>query len=227
MTEIYLPSPGPDAWKQFLAEPDKQWKTGYSARTLAHAWEAADGFPPEIAELFTGGCGFQGEAPELLLAIPEHKVPLPGGQRESQNDVFALVRIGDRTVSMTVEGKVNEPFGPTVGQWLTNPSPGKQERMAFLCRTLGISDPPPADIYYQLLHRTASAIIEADRFKTDAAAMVVHSFSPERTWFDAFERFVGLYGHSIEPGHLVEVSLPTGMPLFLGWACGDQRFLEA
>ena len=227
MTKIYLLSPGPDAWKQFLAEPDKQWKKGYSARTLAHSWEAEDGLPPEIAELFAGAAGFQGEAPELLLAIPEHKVRLPGGRRESQNDVFALVRIGDRTVSMAVEGKVNEPFGPTVGEWLTNASDGKRERMAFLCKTLGISDSPPADIHYQLLHRAASAVIEADRFKTDAAAMIVHSFSPEQMWFDTFARFVGLYEHSIEPGQLVEVSLPSGMPLFLGWVCGDPRFLRA
>lgn len=138
MTKIYLPSDGPSAWKQFLAEPEKQWKTGYSARTLAHAWEAANGLPPEIAKLFAGGPGFEGETSELLLAIPEHKVALPGGRRESQNDVFALVRIGDRTVSMAIEGKVNEPFGPTVGQWLTDASPGKRERMAFLCRTLGL-----------------------------------------------------------------------------------------
>lgn len=226
MARIYLPSPGPDAWKQFLAEPDKQWRKGYSARTLAHAWEAADGLPPEIAELFAGSAGFRGKEPELLLAIPERKVALPGGQRESQNDVFALVRVGDRTVSVAVEGKVNEPFGPTVGDWLRDASRGKQERMAFLCSSLGISDPPPADIQYQLLHRTASAVIEAGRFKADAAAMIVHSFSPERMWFDAFERFVGLYGRTADPGGLVEVTLPIGKPLFLGWACGDQRFLE-
>ena len=141
--------------------------------------------------------------------------------------MFALVRIGDRTVSMAVEGKVDEPFGPTVGEWLKDASLGKQERMAFLCSTLGISDPPPAEIHYQLLHRTASAVIEAQRFRTDTAAMIVHSFSPERMWFDAFERFAGLYGLGVRPRQLVEVSLPTGMPLFLGWACGDQRFLKA
>lgn len=128
---------------------------------------------------------------------------------------------------MAVEGKVNEPFGGTVGEWLKGASSGKQERMAFLCSTLGISDPPPADIHYQLLHRTASAVIEARRFKTDAAAMIVHSFSPKRMWLDAFQRFVGLYGETVDPGQLVEVTLPTGMPLFLGWVCGDLRFLEA
>lgn len=227
MAKIYLPSPGAKAWKQFLAEPDKQWRRGYSARTLAHAWEAVDGLPPEIAEMFANSASFPDEEPELLLAIPEHKVSLPGGRRESQNDVFALVRVGDLTVSMTVEGKVNEPSGPTVGDWLKDASAGKQERMAFVCRTLGIPHPPPADLHYQLLHRTASAVIEATRFKTDAAAMIVHSFSPERMWFDAFQCFVGLYGYNVEAGQLAEVTLPTAMPLFLGWACGDLRFLEA
>lgn len=29
---------------------------------------------------------------ELLLAAPEHKTMLPGGTRESQSDVFTLIR---------------------------------------------------------------------------------------------------------------------------------------
>lgn len=227
MNKILMPSPGPDAWKQFLADPEKQWRTGYSARTLAHCWEAANGLPNEIARLFTSSSSFGGVEPELLLAIPEHKVPLPGGRRESQNDVFALVRAGNYTISVAVEGKVDEPFGPTVGDWLANASDGKRERMAFLRATLGLTEPIPDDIHYQLLHRTASAVIEAERFKTDAAAMVVHSFSPTRMWFDSFAKFVGLYGHQIEAGEFVEAALPSGPPLFLGWACGDLGFLNA
>ena len=227
MSKILMPSPGPDAWKQFLADPEKQWRTGYSARTLAHCWEAADGLPAEIVRLFASNPALGGEEPELLLAIPEHKVPQPGGRKESQNDVFALVRVGDRTVSVAVEGKVDEPFGPTVGDWFANPSDGKRERMAFLCEALRLTEPVPSEIHYQLLHRTASAIIEAQRFKTDAAAMVVHSFAPTRMWFDAFTKFVGLYGHQVEVGELVEVALPSGMPLFLGWACGDPGYLNA
>ncbi|WP_435053481.1 DUF6946 family protein [Mesorhizobium caraganae] len=35
----------------------------------------------------------------------------------------------------------------------------------------------PDNIRCQLLHRTASAAIEAQRFKTDIAAMIVHSLS--------------------------------------------------
>lgn len=227
MNKILMPSPGPDAWKQFLADPEKQWRTGYSARTLAHCWEAADGLPEEVATLFASNLSLGGEEPELLMAIPEHKVPLPGGRKESQNDVFALVRAGDRTVSVAVEGKVDEPFGPTVGDWLANASDGKRDRMAFLCETLGLTAPIPDEVHYQLLHRTASAVIEAQRFKTDAASMLVHSFSPTRMWFDAFVKFVGLYGRGVEAGELVEVTLPSGMPLFLGWALGDLAFLKS
>lgn len=59
------------------------------------------------------------------------------------------------------------------------------------------------------------------------AAMVVHSFSPTRMWFDSFAKFVGLYGRRVEAGELVEVALPSGMLLLLGWACGDPGYLKA
>ncbi len=88
MGRIYVPSGGPDAWKQLLAKPDRQWATAYSARTIAHCWEAAGGLPAEISALLERLVG----STELLFALPEHKVPLPGGRRESQCDVFTLLR---------------------------------------------------------------------------------------------------------------------------------------
>lgn len=207
------------AWQQFLAEPDKQWRTGYSAKTLANSWEAAGGLPSEVANLFPDGS-------ELLFAIPEHKVPLPGGRRESQNDVFALIRHGDATCAATIEGKVNEPFGPSVGEWLRGASPGKGIRMNHLCELLGLGEQPHSKVRYQLLHRTASAIIEARRFKAGEAAMIVHSFSPVKMWFEDFAAFVSLFGCSVTPDQAVEVGLPDGMMLRLGWATGDPTFLE-
>ncbi|HEY3778439.1 MAG TPA: hypothetical protein VGL35_10320 [Rhizomicrobium sp.] len=110
-----------------------------------------------------------GDNPELLLAVPEHKVALPGSRRgESQNDLFLLARIGSETFAITVEGKVNESFDKPLDEWLANASEGKRERLAFLCEILELISPIPGDIPYQLLHRTASAIIEARRFRTDA-----------------------------------------------------------
>lgn len=49
MSEILIPSSGPDDWQQFLADPQKQWKRGYSAMAVALSWEAAQGLPPEVA----------------------------------------------------------------------------------------------------------------------------------------------------------------------------------
>jgi hypothetical protein len=224
VSKIYLPSTGADAWKSFLADPEKHWSTGFSAKTLAHCWEAANGLPNEIASMLRP----LGKDPTLLLAIPEHKVPLPGASRgESQNDVFALVRTGEMTFAITIEGKVAEPFGETVGDWLQNASDGKRERLAFICNLLGLNLPLPKNIYYQLLHRTASAVIEAKRFKTDAAAMIVHSFSADRKWFDALVQFGSLFGVAIVANELIAVRPNTQPPLYIGWACGDCSFLSA
>nr|WP_162561618.1 hypothetical protein [Yoonia vestfoldensis] len=184
----------------------------------ALSWEAADGLPEEIANLLGG-------SPELLLAIPEHKVALPGGRRESQCDVFALARINYETVAMAVEAKVNEPFGPTVGEWMANASAGKIQRMQFICALLGLSSPPPHDLRYQLFHRTAAAVIEAKRFKTDQAAMIVQSFSPVHRWFADFQDFVAVFGLEAQPDQAVTCRLPTGMPLIFGWAVGAQEFV--
>lgn len=217
-TRIYLPSSGPAAWQQFLAEPEKQWRTGYSAKTLAHSWEASPGLPLEVATLFPKGS-------ELLLAIPEHKVPLVGGARDSQNDVFALIRSGENTCAAMIEGKVNEPFGPSVGDWMKDASPGKLTRMRHLCDILGLDGVPDGTIRYQLLHRTGSALIEASRFKTDEAAMIVHSFSPEKMWFEDFSAFAALFGAKVVPDLAVELTLNNGRRLRLGWASGDPTFL--
>ena len=66
MNRIYLPSKNPTEWQRLLADPEK-WRSGFSAKTLAHAWHSANGLPPEIASLFRGN----GLEPDLLLAIPE------------------------------------------------------------------------------------------------------------------------------------------------------------
>ena len=216
--KIFIPSKGPEDWQRFLADPEKQWKRGYSAMAAALSWEAASGVPAEISKLLGGSV-------ELLLAIPEHKVALPGGNRESQCDVFVLVRVGNETSAIAVEAKVNEPFGPTVSQWMEKASKGKIERMGFICDLLGLSAPPPGNLRYQLFHRTAAAVLEANRFKTDKAAMIIQSFSQEHRWIEDFQAFVELFELKVEPGQARTSTLPSGIPLTLGWAVGSATFL--
>lgn len=215
---ILVPTAGADDRRRFLAEPEKQWRRGYSAMAAALSWEAAKGVPTEISEIF-------GENVELLLAIPEHKVALPGGRRESQCDVFALVRAGNETTALAVEAKVNERFGPTVGEWMVGASHGKVERLGFICDQLGLAGKPPDSVRYQLLHRTAAAVLEARRFKTDRAAMIVQSFSQDHRWFEGFEEFASLFGIRARRGEPLICRLPSGMPLTLGWAVGSEAFL--
>lgn len=218
MTRIYVPSCGPQSWQGLLADPEKHWRTGFSAKTLAHAWESADGLPPEISRLFEGRV-------ELLLAFPEHKVDLPGGSRPSQTDLFALLRHDERIIATAVEGKVDEPFGPTVGEWLEGASDGKRERLEYLCGVLGIRNEGLSELRYQLLHRATSAAIEAERFKTDKAAIIVHSFSPTRAGFESFAAFAQRLGVTAELGRLATTTLPCGRVLHLAWASGDRGFL--
>lgn len=218
---IFIPSSGPDSWRQFLAKPDLHWATGYSARTLAHAWESANGVPPEVAALLEPHVG----AIEALVILPEHKTSLPGGTRESQSDVFFLARHAAGTLACAVEGKVDEPFGPTVAQQMADATPGRTERFDYLCGRLGLEG-CPGHIHYQLLHRTVSALIEAERFDASHAAMIVHSFSPVAKWFDAYAAFVEMLGQTATPDAACLVEVPDGRPLLLGWAKGEQRFRE-
>ena len=137
MGRCYIVSDGPGAWQQFLTEPDKHWKTGNSAKALAHAWEADDQLPGEVASLIRTVARYEDEALELLLALPEWKVPLPGGRSDSQSDVLALIGVGDDLMVAAVEGKVSETFDDTIESWYVDPSEGKTERLRYLCGLLG------------------------------------------------------------------------------------------
>lgn len=211
MDKIYISSRGADDWRQFLADPVKHWKSRYSAKEAALSWEGASpNLPPEFIAIL-------GQEAELLLAIPEHKVALPGGRRESQCDVFALVGVNDKLISLAVEAKVNEPFGPTINEWLESASTGKTARLKFICDLLGC-ELPAGHLRYQLLHRTAAAILEARRFRTQHAAMIIQSFSPSHKWFEDFEAFCGFLGSEVVLNEPVEFTLPNAVTLTLGWA---------
>jgi hypothetical protein len=224
MSRIFLPSKGPDDWKAFLADP-KHWKPKYSAWTLAHAWEDAEGFPPEVKAVLSGHPDLADADP--LLTLPEWQVPLPGGARPSQNDIWVLAKARGELVSIAVEGKVEEPFGPTLAEWKADFSPGKTTRLAFLQSVLGLKGGLADTIRYQLLHRTASAVIEAQRFGARHAIMLVHSFSREDRWFEDFAALVSLFGERAEIGRLASTKADGGMSLHLGWVQGSEGHLHA
>lgn len=226
MSRIFIPTDTPEDWKHLLAEPNKHWKTGYSAKALAYCWQEAKGFPSEVRRLFkkSGIKTFQNV--KMLTAFPEYKVPLPGGLRASQNDIFILANGDNQLISIMVEGKVSEPFGETVAEWKAQYGKGKRERLDYLCRLLQLDKTHIDYIRYQLLHRTASAIIEANRFHAKSALMLVHSFSQIDEWFDDYHEFLALFGARGEIDSLVFAKNISGVDLYFGWVKGNKRYLE-
>jgi hypothetical protein len=227
VTRILSFTSGPDDWQKLLADPIKHWRSGYSARTLAYCWESADGFPPEVSVALK-----QTTEPLLanldpFLAVPEFKVPLPGGSRASQNDVFVLARSSAGPICIMVEGKVNESFGPTLDEWRADASPGKEKRLGFLLRTLGISALPNGKIRYQLLHRAASAIITGEQYHAMAAIVLVHLFSEQRTGWHDYEKFIGLFGVQAVIDAVQRLTNSPCIPLFGAWVAGDCTFLKS
>jgi hypothetical protein len=214
---IYVPSRSASDWKALLRDPDKQWVTAYSARTLAHCWEAARGVPPEHSAM---------DKIEPLLVVPERTVFLDNERAPSQNDVWVLASAAPDLVSIAIEGKVNEPFDVTLGEWKRKPSGGRTKRLAFLAQKLGLTEPIPDSIRYQLLHRAASAVIEAERFHAKHAVMIVHSFSKTDLWFADFVAFSELFGVHPNINQLITASTCEGANLHLAWVHGDERFLE-
>ena len=164
---------------------------------------------------------------EFLLGFPEHEVPLPPTMgRPSQNDVFVLAKGSDGLATIAVEGKVSEAFDKPVDKRFTNPSPGEKERLDFLLNLLELDREAVGPIGYQLLHRTASAILEAQRFGARHAVMLVHSFSQELKHFGDYKNFVGLYGRKAEPNTLYSVKEFCGISLSLGWSVGNAEYLS-
>jgi hypothetical protein len=226
MTQILIPTKSFEDWQQLLAQPKLHWKRGYSAMTLALAWEdaKASGFPPEILGLLASAERADWKSLKPLLAIPEYQVPLPGGMRASQTDLFALARGESGLIAIAVEGKVDESLGPTVGKQREEMSRGAGERLEYLCATLELNEECPGDIRYQLLHRAVSAIQIARDFFAESAVMIVHSFSAEKKWLEDFQAFASLLGAEAQPGRLAFAGKRGGVPLYLGWAAGEQRF---
>ena len=217
MKRVYVPAKSVEDWKLLLANSEKQWKEEYSAMLLAQAWQEADNFPAAVASVLA-------TAPEPLssltplLILPEHSVALPGGQAASQSDIWVLASHALGLASIVVEGKKAETFGLRISEWLKEASEGKQTRLAYLTELLGLPAPVPGRIRYQLLHRMASAILEAKRFHANVALCLIHSFSPTNESFDDFAAFCALFGKSVQPGEVVALGRHSGILLYAGWA---------
>lgn len=219
MSRLFSEGLGPAVWRAGLADPRRHWKRGRSAWELAVSWEARrntpSGLPPEIEAALSLNPHFQN--PVLLLGAIEHCVGLDDDTRPSQNDLWAILLTTNGQVSMTVEGKAGEDFDKRLVDWLGAESKGKARRLQFLCDTLAICEAPSPELRYQLFHRTASAVIEARRWRMPTALMLVQSFAEsESSWTD-FQSFAALLRISAQRNTIAGPSRLSNLDLYVGW----------
>jgi len=224
MKRIFVPTQTGADWQRLLAKPKLHWKVGASAMTAAATWEAAsDSLPPEIATLLDST-----EQPELirqrlLVAIPEWQVSLPGGTTTSCTDVLALCRNDSGICVLGVEAKVLEDFGPLLAEKRSQTSAGQSERLAYLHNLLGVKHFEDS-IRYQLLHRTASALLTARDFHAASAVMLVHAFDTPASQRSDFLAFVkAMNGTEVAP-LVYRVKSFEHPSLYLAWCNGDPQF---
>lgn len=216
---VYVPAKGLETWRSMLADPEKQWVRGASAFETAVYWEngarTKRGLAPSLGALLDSHQSWQGC--EVIGAYPEHRVPLPGGSRASQNDVWAHLKSAAGALSLTVEGKAGESFDQTIGEWLQKDSAGKQKRLEYLREVLGLPSPVSPSLRYQLLHRAASAIIEATRIGASSAGMVVLSFKDDPASKQDFANFSAALGAPFHVSSWCWAKTVPSHPFFLGW----------
>jgi Domain of unknown function (DUF6946) len=216
--KILIPTENAESWKPFLAEPEKQWKDGYSAKSVAVSWEKNRDIPIEIKEAMNKSEILKDA--ELLLAIPEYKVSLPGGNRDSQNDVLAIMRHDYGLIVAAVEAKFRESFGnDTVNEWLKNASDGKKERLSFILNIISFPQIDYCNLRYQLFHRLASAVIMAKKFYASQAIMIIQSFEEDdkKNHYGDFTAFVEAYGKTVVKKEPIELAQVDGLTISTMW----------
>ena len=226
MSRILSFTSGPQDWQKLLADKEKHWKKGYSARTLAHCWKQQMVFPPrltyhslrvlilywQISLLFLQS--LSSRCPCLAVCVPHKMISLYW-------PVHHLARY-----PLWLRAKSMNPSVPPSASGEMKHHPGKRSALRFLLRSLGLNTVPEDSIRYQLLHRAASAIITGEKYRAVAAVLVVHSFSQAHTGWSDYQAFTNLFGVEAVVGTIQKLSISSSLPLFGMWVVGNPSFLE-
>jgi hypothetical protein len=217
IVRIAVPLRAADDVIPHLGKP-QHWKQGRSAKSLADCWFQANDIPPKVRAVLAQSSVLANV--ELLDCWLERQTDLGDGRSShSQTDLLAVLGCGDELAVLGIEAKVDESFGPLVSEWMADGSIGKRKRLDKLCNLFEIVDGEVGSLRYQLFHRTAAAIIEARRYRSQRAIMIVQSFCPKATGLadcKAFFDAIGLQG--LRQDGLVGPKMFDGVELWAGWA---------
>ena len=223
MSGFYISARRPEDIIPRLGKGELHWKKGRSAYELAYHWMGAGEIPPSIRSILAPIPDWS--QAKILDAFFERETDLKSRGRPSQTDLLVLATMPQGRGVIAVEGKVDEPFGQPVCDWLKgdeSESRGRHTRLSGLCSTLGLSLGACDALFYQLLHRTASAIYEAHNYGFPKAIMLIHSFSDRAAWFDEFSRFSTAMELPVNhPNSVSAAKICDGVELRLGWVTDD------
>lgn len=216
---LYVPLIEPEDVGRHLGKEEEHWKEGRSAHALAVTWSKANGLPKSIAAALASKPEFKDA--ELIDAFLERQVELGTAGRPSQTDILALAGLRDKVAVLAVEGKAGESFDKRVSAWFDG-SASRRARLADLCKRLGLAEGDVQPLRYQLIHRAASALLEAHRYRTDVAILLVHSFSDDKEGFQDFAAFLrAMKFDEVTSGKLVGPVRCDGVLLYAGWVQDD------
>jgi hypothetical protein len=218
MNRLCISTRGIGSWRERLADPDGQWRRGFSAFETAVSWELASknksGLPKQIETVFRiGGFG----DPLLIFAIAEHKVDLHGKGPASQSDVWAIVNTAAGMVSLTVEAKAKEAFGNEIlNGWLVGETnENRTRRWEHIRSHLPLSN-SFHPVRYQILHRCAASVMEAKRLHFQHAAFIVQAFDAPTKSFQDYSIFCKALNIVAARGHMARTSVDN-ISLSIGW----------
>jgi hypothetical protein len=170
----------------------RHWKDGRSAKCLAESWLEGSG-SEDLADLLATESSGRLSNFEVLEAIAEAQScfdSFRGGKRN--HDLLILGETGGGRLVIGIEGKADEPFGETIGEYreaarrreASGKSTNAPARLDGLLRAVGgfETDPDRLDqLRYQLFSAVAGTLAAAREGGCDRAVFLVHEFVTDRT----------------------------------------------
>jgi hypothetical protein len=196
------------------------WKAGRSAMELARAWFTASApvVPPEVTAILETSPLTRGTI--LLSGQPEHVTHLPVRGEGRNHDLWLKGSVADRSVTVCVEAKADEPFGVPIGPYVNaavektkrlGQRSGLPERVDTLLKMIFGGEAssgalPWSGLRYQLLTGVAGTAIQAAIDDSPVGVFVVHEFLTEAVDREqkvpenaaAFADFIKVLSHTSE-----------------------------
>jgi hypothetical protein len=158
----------------------KQWKDGFSAKEMAKFWldeKKSKDFQKFVQKIF----------PDFDYIIPEYKSCFDNYKSPRKHDLFIAEK--NNKAIITIEGKVNEPFGNSfekefianIAEKANEPKSKKMDRMINLYLNYFQSNSDILKIKYQLLCWFAGSLTDAIKKVTDNFIMILQEFTNNKT----------------------------------------------